>query len=341
MGFALIAAAAMLALARRVDWASANGHLRQLGFGAPFVLGPYFLVLLVDTLGWQQTFEGVPAPSLAVLLRIRTATEAVIASLPAGVAVGEPLRVLLLERLLGVRWATATANIVVTKLAIAFAQGSFIGCGAALAASAMERRSAVHAGGLGAGSWALAGAVLLVATMGGSLVLLVYGRLFGRALAAMRSLGHAGWRAMLARLTDPFERLDQGFALLRRMPMSRIGSALALFFLGWLGLGLENWLILALLQAHVSLATSISMEGAVSLVRMGFFFLPAGLGAQEISYYGLLRVAGTPDAEAVAAAFVVVKRAKEVFWIALGYLLLLSSPARARVEETAMRSETP
>jgi hypothetical protein len=334
---ALVAAAAMVVLARRVDWTSANEHIRQLGVRAPLAFAPYFFVLLVDTMGWQRTFDRVPRLRLDVLWRIRVATEAVIASLPAGVAIGEPLRVLLLERFLGVPGATATANVVATKLAMAFAQGGFIACGVAIAASSLDAVSSARAGGLGTVLWALAGASLLLATMGGSLLLLIHGRLFSRALLAMRSIGHASWRALLARLTDPFDRLDRGFAQLRRVPLAQVGLALALFFLGWLGLGIEDWLILALLGAHVSLATSISMEGVVSLVRIGFFFLPGALGAQEVSYYGLLKVAGTPDAEAIAAAFVVVKRAKELFWIALGYLLLLSSPAR--LGETAMRSE--
>jgi len=68
---------------------------------------------------------------------------------------------------------------------------------------------------------------------------------------------------------------------------------------------------------------------------MGFFFLPGGLGAQDASYYGLLALYGVPNPE-VAAAFVILKRSKELFWIALGYLLLLWLPARVR-EVTGQR----
>jgi len=77
----------------------------------------------------------------------------------------------------------------------------------------------------------------------------------------------------------------------------------------------------------VTLAQCIAMEAIVSIVRMVFFFVPGGVGPQDLSYYALLNMWGVPHAEAIAPAFTVIKRAKELCWIGLGYLLLGVRPA--------------
>ena len=48
-----------------------------------------------------------------------------------------------------------------------------------------------------------------------------------------------------------------------------------------------------------------------------------------------LRQAGIPDAVNRAAAFVLLKRFKEVVWIAIGWILLLSARARQRGDARA------
>jgi uncharacterized membrane protein YbhN (UPF0104 family) len=60
--------------------------------------------------------------------------------------------------------------------------------------------------------------------------------------------------------------------------------------------------------------------------------VPAGLGVQDVSYLAFLRALGVPDALNVAAAFLLLKRAKECFWAAVGYAILafdLRVPARS------------
>jgi uncharacterized membrane protein YbhN (UPF0104 family) len=105
-----------------------------------------------------------------------------------------------------------------------------------------------------------------------------------------------------------------------RLPRRQVAGSIACFFFGWLALGCEDWLILSLLHARASLATAVSLEAIVSVVRMLFFFVPAGLGAQDVSYFALLKLWDTPDAE--ATAFMLLKRGKEACWIGLGYVLL-------------------
>jgi uncharacterized membrane protein YbhN (UPF0104 family) len=50
--------------------------------------------------------------------------------------------------------------------------------------------------------------------------------------------------------------------------------------------------------------------------------VPAGLGIQDASYVAFLRALHVPDALNVAAAFLLLKRSKEIFWAICGYVVL-------------------
>jgi hypothetical protein len=63
------------------------------------------------------------------------------------------------------------------------------------------------------------------------------------------------------------------------------------------------------------------------------FFAPSGLGVQDMGYMAFFTALGLPDAGALGAAFVLLKRSKEILWVAIGYLLLFLSGVRAKVAE--------
>jgi uncharacterized membrane protein YbhN (UPF0104 family) len=276
---------------------------------------------------------------LAPLWRVRTAVDAVAGSVPGGVAVGESLRVLLLEREFGLPFAEGVSNAVVSRLVMAAGQGVFVVCGIAMAGFPAGPPSTRSAGLAGGGLVGLAAGLAFSGLMGGTLVVLSRGHLLSRLLGRLESAWGGRWRATLSGFREPLERLDRGLAAMSRVPRGQRALALTMFLVGWLSLGVECWLILRLLGASVPIATAVSVEAIVSIVRIGFFFLPGGLGAQDASYYGLFKLYGVPHAEAISAAFVIVKRAKEVFWIALGYLLLLLSPVRVPKHPALSASE--
>jgi uncharacterized membrane protein YbhN (UPF0104 family) len=320
LGLLLAAGTAVFFLFRHVDWRATEGYLGHLGVRALLVPVPTFFILLSDTIAWRATFEHPSRFPLAPLWRVRAAVDAVTGSVPGGLAVGESIRVLLLGRRFKVPMTEAASNAVVSKLVMAASQGLFLMVGVATASLLPRTLS-------GSGVLAeVAAALAFSGVMGGALLAVSRGRLFTRLLAGMQKLGGPRWQAKLVRFDEPIARLDRAFATLARVPRRQLVLALAMFFVGWMCLGLEGWLILRLLDARVSVSTAISVEAIASMVRIGFFFLPGGLGAQEASYYELLRLYGVPNAEAVAAAFVITKRAKEIIWIALGYLLLLRRP---------------
>jgi uncharacterized protein (TIRG00374 family) len=291
------------------------------------VLVPYLCVVACDTFGWQASFEFPRRVSLQVLWCIRVATDALANSLPAGMAVGETLKALLLGRLLGIGMADAAANVMVSKFSLAIAQGIFLALGVALSSRelALHSQSLIGRPGL---EWLGALAALAFLAVLVTLVILVQRAVLSRTLQRLRALANASWRARLTRWEAPLARVDHGLRVVARLPAQQALASTVFFLMGWLCLGLENWVILSLLSSGVTAANAISMEAIVSIVRVLFFFIPAAFGAQEVSYYALFKVYDVPDAESVAAAFMLTKRAKEACFVALGYVLLSFMPAR-------------
>src|SRR5262249_24740131 len=99
-------------------------------------------------------------------------------------------------------------------------------------------------------------------------------------------------------------------------------AAVAPFALEWLCEGLETFLIFACLGVPIGFGQALAVDGLGSLLRVLVFFVPAGIGIQDAAQGMLLGGLGVPDPVAAGTAFVVVKRTKEIFWIAIGLLLL-------------------
>jgi uncharacterized membrane protein YbhN (UPF0104 family) len=81
-----------------------------------------------------------------------------------------------------------------------------------------------------------------------------------------------------------------------------------------------------------------AFEAGLSLVRSTAFFVPAGLGVQDLGYLAFFTALGIPDALTLGTAFLLLKRTKELFWVTTGYGLLLwlrMKIARAPLERSS------
>ena len=90
---------------------------------------------------------------------------------------------------------------------------------------------------------------------------------------------------------------------------------------------------------------AITLEATASVLRILFFYVPGGLGAQELGFVVLLTSFGLPDPLTLSASFIMLKRSKEAFWAAVGYItmgtngLRLKELARARRSPASMRCD--
>jgi hypothetical protein len=243
-------------------------------------------------------------------------------SLPSGGVLAEGIAVYLLRTTCHLPGGLAVASLAARRFFI------FLSFGITLAASAVVGHSlltgiserVIGRGGLG---WVVPAAALLVlAAAVGLRAALLGGDLAGRMFKLLRRVPIAVVRRWVERRGESFSEVDRQ---VEASLMGRRGGWLltaALYCGIWLSESCETFFILSLLGAGLSFRAVFSFEGLLTLIRGLAFFTPSGLGIQDLGYLTFLKGLGVKQALDVGAAFVVVKRSKEIFWIIIGYLLL-------------------
>jgi uncharacterized membrane protein YbhN (UPF0104 family) len=289
----------------------------ELGVAAILILLPYAFVLLLDTRGWRHTFPVPRSVPLAQLGLIRVATDSVMNTFPAGVAFAEALRPMLLRTRIGLAWTDAISVTIVSKINIAVTQMLFILTGLGLAALSYSDRlrdtvlfSSPAGVALSAAIVSALGAVLWLPYSGGRLTALA---------RLLRRTPFAALRQRLLGLERSLEDIDSYLARYRRERRSRLLHSLGYFLLSWFVMAGETWLILSLLGADVTVVQAVIIESLASVIKVVFFFIPSALGVMEIGFITLIGGLGISDALPLAAAFILLRRGKELVWALVGF----------------------
>jgi hypothetical protein len=256
---------------------------------------------------------------LVSLVAIRIATEALHVTAPAGFLVSDSVTASLLASREGIPLAEGAVLALGRKWLVTRAHAAYILLGAALGANVLTAISRRNLGGAWlAGAIAASALVPLALSFGLGCGFRGYGAL-GR-LQSM--LARLPWRSLRTRVAVWRNSAAASDATMARVGASRDAtwSATAFFFCAWLFEAVDTVVILRLLGVPLDLGFALGAEVAISMLRSAGNFLPAGLGVQDAGYATMLPAMGVaPDA---AAAFVVVKRSKELVWIGAGYALL-------------------
>jgi uncharacterized membrane protein YbhN (UPF0104 family) len=262
-------------------------------------------------------------------LALTLSTEALTMSVPAGAALSESVTFYLLHRWCGIPGPQGVAGIAARRALIVLANAVYVAIALALGFGHLERASRPLIGG----PWlpwlvVLSGLGLLAVALalGGALL---SGTVASRIFAWLKRLPGQRVRAYVEAREAAFSATDRHAAALgeRRSAL----AAAALLLLGmWLAEGAETYFFLRLLGVDVSLSEVLSFEVVLALLRAAAFMVPAGLGVQDAGYVAFLTALGVPAAATVGAAFVLIKRAKELVWIALGLLVFFGGRAAFR-----------
>jgi hypothetical protein len=327
---------ALLAFAwRHVDPGEGLRLVVRAGPLTALALLPYAALLAFDALGWRLLFTPATRArgSFADTLAARAAGEAVSQSLPSAGIAGEATAAWLLSSHTGAPLGEVIGTLAARRLLLVLGHGLTLGLGALATAAGPFPAPRALAWVLGLGSSALVALALA------GPVLLVRGAPFARLHLALRRVP---WAWLRAWLDTPSVRLPQAdreavrlFARERRV---RLATA-ACFALVYVTESLETLLLLRILGTRISILQVLSFEPLLSLVRGLAFFVPAGLGFQDLGYVAFFRALGLKDAASVGAAFVLLKRLKEIVWIGAGWLVLLAADSRTRASATAAREE--
>jgi uncharacterized protein (TIRG00374 family) len=312
-----IGAVAVFQLLRSANFAHVGELVQRAGWPLLVVLLPTGVAMAVDAEGWRLILRALGhSLSWAPLLRARLAVESIVLSAPAGPVAGEAMKVGLLNWRAGVPVTAGAASLALTKACLWASEALYlvIASAAFLAGGGPSRR------------------VLLPLTLGGAAIVATLATL---AFALLKGGAWAsGLGAQLARIPitrfrrwiearrDDLASLDRTARSFFEAPWSLRLRCLATFTVEWLVEGLETFLILRCVGVSIGVGEALTLDAVTSLLRAFAFFVPAGLGIQDVTQLLMLRQLGVTDATATAGTLIVVKRTKEVFWVFTGSLFL-------------------
>jgi len=320
---ALAAAAVLLVrVIRSADLDRVADLLRGGGPWMALVVLPFLAGISVDTLAWKIILASLPRRvRFRRLLHMRFATEAVLLSLPMGAVAAESLKAYLLDRRCGVPAPEGVSSIAAKKNLLMFSLAAFLVTSVAFGHRHLTAGSSDVIGIPGLSWVILAGAFALL--LGALLmsVLLVHGSMAERVHRLLLGIPVPVVREWLLRREQRFREVDRSFRPIAR-DRRRVVAAGALFYLGFLIEAIESYIILRVIGAQIDFVQVLAFDASVTLIRSVAIFVPAGIGFQDASYLAFFKAFAIPDAANVGAAFILVKRAKEVLWILFGYAML-------------------
>lgn len=328
----LVAVALFVVVLRGAEFERAMGVLKGLGFLLPLALLPNVVITLLEAFGFRLAFQGVGArPTLRGLISVRLVADAVALSVPSGSLVTEALQPYLFHRRAGLSYGEAVAGMVARKMLAVGAHGLFLAMALAVAYPAVERasahmfrREAVLPVVLVVAAVALMLASLLLATAASR------GRMGGRLLRGLQRLPLGSLRHRLERSGPSLLATDERLAAWLSAGPRALLVRLPWFLLIWVARAAENLVLLRMVGVQVGFRDLLVLEPSLLVVRATLSLLPAGLGVQDFGCLLYLEALGVEHASVAGAAYVLLRRGKELFWVAVGYAVLLAHrPNRA------------
>ena len=306
----VVGAAILVWLILHIGLATLTGQLQKLGLNVLWVLLPSVAMYVLEALGWRATL-GRHAPKVPFdrLFLIRMAGEAVNFTTPAAYLGGEPMKAYLLSRY-EVPLVEGLASVVTAKTIMTLAEVLFILMGIGLGLTLLNRSNEV----IGA---AVVGLSMLAFGVG--LFLAVQRR--GLFVGLLRLIERLGLRIeWLKKREDKLQALDEAISRFYTQDKRGFARAFLFFFFGWAVESVEVYFILYFLGQSIDALTAFALAALAMFVKGGTAFIPASIGGQEAGTL-LLLVAFGYD-EGVGIAFAIVRRLREIFWIAFGLLAL-------------------
>jgi uncharacterized membrane protein YbhN (UPF0104 family) len=317
LGLLALGVLAVARMVRPADLERAAALMGRVGWPLLLVLLPAGFAMSLDAQGWRLVLAAIGhRVPWRPMVELRLAVEAVLSGLPAGAVAGEAMKLALLRRRAGVPLPAGTASLALTKVCLMSGEAIYLLLGVAvLGATAL----AGHPPPTRMPFWlGLGGAAALALVSGVSLLLLRNATLATRVGRWFASLPSARLRRWAEARQAGFEELDRAARGFFEVPARVSARCVVPFVLEWLVEGLETLLILRLLGVGLGFGGALVTDGVSSLVRAVVFVVPGGLGFQDAAEILMLGSLGVPDAAAVGAALIFVKRSKEIFWVLTG-----------------------
>ena len=306
----LIAAVFFVWILNEVGWDTLGHYLWQVGWYWPLLLLPYGVVNWLEAWSWKYILVDTPSrTTVGRLFWLRLGGEALNQLTPTASLGGEPFKASRLQAD-GVPLEVASASVVIMKGILVLSLVLYIFVGLALAPVYLPE-AAKH-------MLFLCLAALGLAAVGIIFVIVQRREPFGN---SFRFLNRRGWLPHFLRDQEGFlEDLDTAMSRFYRQYPSRAALAFFLFFLSWLLHAVEVYLIFWLLGHPISVGMAVCLDSLAMLFTALGFFIPAAMGVQEGG--NILLAVGFKLGFDLGAAFSILRRIREAFWLCLGLVVV-------------------
>jgi uncharacterized protein (TIRG00374 family) len=290
---------------QRIGFESIVSAFSQLSWRLAIVMVfPCLLFKVFDALGWSFAFP-VDRVGLLTLVRIRVIGQAIDATTPTATIGGDATKAWFLRNEVDVR--ETLSSLLIAKTTMTTAQGLFLLLGVVIAQRTIGPNSRIL----------LAMQVLLgleLLAVAGFVAVQMMGP-FSAGHGLLRRLGMLAHADLGATATD----IDRTLATFYRRRRGRLALSVTCCLLGWVASAAEVWLILDLLGVPVSVPTALVVEAFSAGIRFATFFVPGQVGFAEGGAVATFLALGLSGAAGLS--FSVVRRAREVAWIGVGFAL--------------------
>jgi uncharacterized protein (TIRG00374 family) len=306
----LIASVFFVWILNEVGWDTLGHYLRQVGWYWPLLLLPYGLVNWLEAWSWKYILVDTPArTTVGRLFWLRLGGEALNQLTPTASLGGEPFKASRLQAD-GVPLEVASASVVIMKGILVLSLALYIFVGLALAPLYLPE-AAKH-------MLFLCLAALGLAAVG---IIFVLVQRRGPCGNSFRFLSRRGLLPHFLRDQEGFlEDVDTAMSQFYRQYPARAFLAISLFFLSWLLHSVEVYVIFWLLGHPISVGLSICLDSLAMLFTALGFFIPAAIGVQEGG--NILLALGFNLGFDLGAAFSILRRIREAFWLCLGLVVV-------------------
>lgn len=309
---------------RSVNLTEVGDLLWQIGAGFLLVALSYGLVAGFDSVSWQYAFQPEEADKIHPigLWRIRTIGEAFNVITPFGTMGGEPVKAHLLKERYGLTYKQGAASQVVARTTLMVSLILFMIPGIVFLFMDNDISETFKVSSLtGLITFSVLIFLFLLFQVTGTLSRIAHGvnRLFP-SKTPRPSLEHL---VALCGMMSGYYRQHRGLFL----------KSIAFGFLGWAAGVLELYLTLYFLGVPVGFRELWIIESLLQLIRVGSFFIPLSLGAQEGGLIVIFTALGMAGPLGLAVSFV--RRIRELIWIGLGMLLgwgMAFKPSKVKLE---------
>lgn len=306
----LIASVFFVWILNEVGWDTLGHYLWQVGWYWPLLLLPYGVVNWLEAWSWKYILVDTPArTTVGRLFWLRLGGEALNQLTPTASLGGEPFKAFRLQAD-GVPLEVASASVVIMKGILVLSLVLYIFTGLALAPFYLPE-AAKHI-------LFLCLAALGLAAVGIIFVVVQRREPFGN---SFRFLNRRGWLPHFLRDQEGFlENLDTAMSQFYRQYPSRAALSFFLFFLSWLLHAVEVYLMFRLLGHPISPGMAVCLDALAMLFTALGFFIPAAMGVQEGG--NILLALGFKLGFDLGAAFSILRRIREAFWLCLGLVVV-------------------